>query len=438
MKPITEAPKGTKDIMPKDIYKWQHVERKALSVAALYGFKEIRVPTFEHTELFLRGVGDTTDVVQKEMYTFKDKGDRSITLRPEGTSGVMRAAIENNLLSEKLPAKLCYNISCFRYEKPQAGRLREFHQFGIEELGSPSPASDAEVISLAKNVLDNLGIKGVTLFINSIGCKNCRPRYQQLLKAYLNEHEDSLCPICRQRLETNPLRIIDCKEKSCSKLIEQAPKMIDHLCPVCSDHFKELRERLDKMGIDYSLDPDIVRGLDYYTKTVFEFVTDCIGAQGTVCGGGRYDGLIEEIGGPKLPGVGFAMGIERLLMVMEACKAPFPHEEKCSLFIASMGKEASIEASSLVDRLRKEGICAESDNMERSLKAQMRFADKEGCLFTMVLGDSELADKRAVLKDMQTKETREIELDDYFCLKFGRILIEKQLKETLDAPLEKE
>ena len=438
MKPITGAPKGTKDITPKDIYKWQHVERKALSVASLYGFKEIRIPTFEHTELFLRGVGDTTDVVQKEMYTFKDKGDRSITLRPEGTSGVMRAAVENNLLSDKLPAKLCYNISCFRYEKPQAGRMREFHQFGVEELGSPSPASDAEVISLAKNILDELGLKGVTLFINSIGCKECRPKYQQLLKAYLKEHEGELCETCQERLKTNPLRVIDCKVPHCADLVKEAPKMIDHLCPECKAHFDEVRERLDKMGIDYKIDPDIVRGLDYYTKTVFEFVTDCIGAQGTVCGGGRYDGLIEEIGGPKLPGVGFAMGIERLLLVMDACKAEFPQEEKCSLFIASMGKEASVEASSLVDRLRKEGIYAECDNMERSLKAQMRFADKEGCLFTMVLGDTELSEKKAVLKDMETKETREIPLDDCFCLKFGKVLIERQLKETLDAPLNKE
>ena len=437
MKPITAAPKGTKDILPAESHKWQHVEKTALDIASLYGFSEIRVPTFEHTELFLRGVGDTTDVVQKEMYTFKDKGDRSVTLRPEGTSGVMRAAVENNLLADKLPLKLSYNITCFRYEKPQAGRMREFHQFGVEEVGSPSPCADAEVISLAKRVLDSLGVKKVKLFINSIGCKHCRPSYQQKLKDYLKSREEELCDTCKERLVTNPLRVIDCKSPVCSEIVKGAPKMVDYLCDECREHFEEVKKRLDSMGIEYEVDTDIVRGLDYYTKTVFEFVTTEIGAQGTVCGGGRYDGLIEEIGGHSHSGVGFAMGIERLLLVMEKSNAMFPKEKECSLFIASMGKEASIKASGLVDRLRREGIYADCDSMERSLKAQMRFADKQGALFTVVLGEEELKNNKASLKDMATKEQREISLGEDFADTFSKLLIDKQLEDTLNTEFNK-
>ena len=326
---LTSAPKGTQDILPAQSADWRYIEREALSIAERYGFHEMRTPTFEHTELFLRSVGDTTDVVQKEMYTFRDKKDRSITLRPEGTAGIVRAAIENGLLNGQLPLKVSYLTNCFRYEKPQAGRLREFHQFGVELFGADGAAADAEVISLAGEILSTLGVTKIRLMLNSIGCKSCRPEYQKKLKAYFHAHEDELCETCRGRLQTNPMRIIDCKSPVCKKLAEAAPKMIDHLCPECAAHFEDLKKRLDAMGIAYQIDPDIVRGLDYYVQTVFEFVTDAIGAQGTVCGGGRYDGLVETVGGPALSGIGFAIGLERLLLVMAASGAEVPPAPGC-------------------------------------------------------------------------------------------------------------
>lgn len=425
MKPLTFAPKGTQDALPGDTPRWHYVERTALDIAERYGFFELRTPTFEHTELFCRAVGDTTDVVQKEMYTFNDKKDRSITLRPEGTAGIVRAAIEHSLLGGQLPVKVSYVISCFRYEKPQAGRLREFHQFGVESLGSPSPAADAEVIALGNQVLKTLGVDKIKLFINSIGCRQCRPAYQQKLKAYFSEHTGRLCETCLTRLETNPLRIIDCKSPVCKEIAAKAPKMINHLCPECEDHFAELRERLEAMGIGYEIDPDIVRGLDYYCRTVFEFVTETIGAQGTVCGGGRYDGLIEELGGPALPGIGFGMGLERLQLVMAASSAAVPEPLPCWLFIAPMGKSASVTAGALVQQLRDAGISADCETMGRSLKAQMRYADKLGAVYTMVLGDNELAEGRATIKEMATGTTSALALGDGFAEAFTKLLIQQ-------------
>ena len=433
MKPLTSAPKGTQDALPSDITRWHYIERTALDIAERYGFFEMRTPTFEHTELFNRAVGDTTDVVQKEMYTFNDKKDRSITLRPEGTAGVVRAAIEHNLLGGQLPVKASYVISCFRYEKPQAGRLREFHQFGVESLGSPSPASDAEVIALANQLLQTLGVSKIKLFINSIGCKHCRPAYQVKLREYFSTHKEKLCETCLTRLETNPLRIIDCKSPVCKEIAAQAPKMIDHLCPECEEHFAELRERLEAMGIRYEIDPDIVRGLDYYCRTVFEFVTEAIGAQGTVCGGGRYDGLIEELGGPTLPGVGWAMGLERLQLVMAASNAEVPAPLPCELFIAPMGKAASIAAGTLVQKLRAEGVSADCETMGRSLKAQMRYADKLGAVYTMVLGDNELAECKATIKEMATGNTSEITLGDEFANEFIKLSMQRCISDVADA-----
>ncbi|MFV0497193.1 MAG: histidine--tRNA ligase [Candidatus Fimivivens sp.] len=433
MKPLTSAPKGTQDALPSDITRWHYVERTALDIAERYGFFEMRTPTFEHTELFNRAVGGTTDVVQKEMYTFNDKKDRSITLRPEGTAGIVRAAIEHNMLGGQLPVKTSYVINCFRYEKPQAGRLREFHQFGIESLGSPLPAADAEVIALGNQVLQTLGVDKIKLFINSIGCKQCRPAYQVKLKKFFSAHTEKLCETCLNRLETNPLRIIDCKSPVCKEITAQAPKMIDHLCPACEAHFVELRERLAAMDIAYEIDTDIVRGLDYYCRTVFEFVTEAIGAQGTVCGGGRYDGLIEELGGPTLPGVGFAMGLERLHLVMAASNADVPVALACELFIAPMGKTASIAASTLVQILRAEGVAADCETMDRSLKAQMRYADKLGAVYTMVLGDNELAAGRATIKEMSTGTTSEITLGDGFAKEFIALSMQRCIGNVADA-----
>ncbi|MEG0115614.1 MAG: histidine--tRNA ligase, partial [Hydrogenoanaerobacterium sp.] len=306
---LTQAPKGTQDILPQDSYKWQYVEELLMEISRLYGFAELRTPTFEHTELFSRSVGDTTDVVQKEMYTFNDKGNRSITLRPEGTAGMARAAIENGLFNSALPLKISYLINCFRYEKPQAGRLREFHQFGAEVYGSDSPACDAEVIAMVHEIFDTLGIKELRLELNSIGCPVCRAEYHKRLAEYFAEHTGELCQTCTERLVKNPMRILDCKNPDCAKLAAAAPRVLDYICDDCREHFEGVKKRLDALNIPYIVNASIVRGLDYYTKTVFEFVSENIGAQGTVCGGGRYDGLVEQLGGQVLAGVGFAMGI---------------------------------------------------------------------------------------------------------------------------------
>ncbi len=404
-------PRGTEDVLPKDSKLWQYIEKTAREVCDLYGYKEIRTPVFEHTELFQRGVGDTTDVVQKEMYTFEDKGGRSITLKPEGTATLVRSYIENSLYANPQPTKLSYIIPCFRYEKPQSGRLREFHQFGIECFGASGASTDAEVISLAWMFLKKLGLSGITLNINSIGCPVCKKEYNQKLRAYFEEYKGELCPTCLERLEKNPMRIIDCKSEICSRIAKNAPKMVDHLCTECSEHFEETKARLSGMGIDFEVNPDIVRGLDYYTKTVFEFVSDCLGAQSTVCGGGRYSGLVEELGGKPADGIGFAAGIERLILVLKAQKGEeVSFDDGPEIFVATMGDEADKAAQKLIFELRTKGIHAQQDLCGRSLKAQMKYADKLAARYSVVIGDDEIANNKGNLKNMGTGEVKEISL----------------------------
>lgn len=410
---ITKAIKGTKDVLPKDVHKNQYIEATALDIASKFGYKEIRTPVFEHTELFQRGVGDTTDVVQKEMYTFDDKGGRSITLRPEGTAGAVRSYLENGLCNEALPQKVCYLTSCYRYEKPQAGRLREFHQFGVECFGSASPLADAEIIALAKSLFDTLGVKDLSLEINSIGCPTCRAEYHKALKEYFSSRKDELCDTCKSRLDRNPMRILDCKSPICHEIAEGAPVVIDYLCDECKEHFENVQKYLKAQNIEYTINPQIVRGLDYYTKTVFEFVSNSIGAQGTVCGGGRYDGLVEELGGQHTPSLGCAIGIERLMLLMEAQGCEFPEAEKPDLFIVALGEKATLKAVEIAKDMREEGFSALLDLNQRSVRAQMKYADKLGAKFNVVIGDNEVEAKTAKLKNMQTGEETEINLDTF-------------------------
>ena len=410
---ITKAIKGTKDVLPKDVHKNQYIEATALDIASKFGYKEIRTPVFEHTELFQRGVGDTTDVVQKEMYTFDDKGGRSITLRPEGTAGAVRSFLENGLCNEALPQKVCYLTSCYRYEKPQAGRLREFHQFGVECFGTASPLADAEIIALAKSIFDTLGVRDLSLEINSIGCPKCRAEYHKALKEYFASRKDELCDTCKGRLDRNPMRILDCKSPICNEIAQGAPVVIDYLCDECKEHFEKVQKYLDAQNIEYKINPQIVRGLDYYTKTVFEFVSNSIGAQGTVCGGGRYDGLVEELGGQHTASLGFAMGLERLMLLMEAQGCEFPQAEKPDLFIVALGEKATLKALEIAKDMREEGFSALLDLNQRSIRAQMKYADKLGAKFNVVIGDNEVENKIAKLKNMQTGEETEINLDTF-------------------------
>ena len=423
---ITKAIKGTKDVLPKDVHKNQYIEATALDIASKFGYKEIRTPVFEHTELFQRGVGDTTDVVQKEMYTFDDKGGRSITLRPEGTSGAVRSYLENGLCNEALPQKVCYLTSCYRYEKPQAGRLREFHQFGVECFGSASPLADAEIIALAKSLFDTLGVKDLSLEINSIGCPTCRAEYHKALKEYFSSRKDELCDTCKSRLDRNPMRILDCKSPICHEIAEGAPVVIDYLCDECKEHFENVQKYLKAQNIEYTINPQIVRGLDYYTKTVFEFVSNSIGSQGTVCGGGRYDGLVEELGGQHTPSLGCAIGIERLMLLMEAQGCEFPEAEKPDLFIVALGEKATLKAVEIAKDMREEGFSALLDLNQRSVRAQMKYADKLGAKFNVVIGDNEVEAKTAKLKNMQTGEETEINLDT-FVSGFYSISLNEQL-----------
>ncbi len=409
---LTQAIRGTGDVLPNDSHRWQYVEKTMLETARLFGFREIRTPVFEHTELFVRSVGDTTDVVQKEMYTFDDNGGRSITLRPEGTAGAVRAFLEHGLHNEALPQKVSYVTSCYRYEKPQAGRLREFHQFGVECFGAAEPAADAEVISLAASAFDALGIKNLSLEINSIGCPECRAKFYDALRTYFSSKQDELCETCKGRLERNPMRILDCKSPVCKSIAEGAPTVLDYICDDCRDHFEKTKAQLTAMGIDYTVNPTIVRGLDYYTRTVFEFVSGDLGAQSTVCGGGRYDGLVEQMGGPKTPALGFAVGLERLIMIMDAQKCEFPATKPCDVYIAPMGDGASAMAAKLAKMLRAEGFFAETDIVGRGLKAQMKYANKIGAKYTVVLGDDEIAAHKANLKCMETGEQTEVSLPD--------------------------
>lgn len=428
-----KAIKGTKDVLPSESHKIQYLEKNAIETAKNYGFHEMRTPVFEYTELFDRSVGETTDVVQKEMYTFLDKGDRSITLRPEGTAGAVRAFLEHGLFNEALPVKICYLTSCYRYEKPQAGRLREFHQFGIECFGSPSPLADAEIITLANSYFNSIGIDELTLEINSIGCPECRKKYTAALKEYFEDKKDELCETCLSRLERNPMRILDCKSPVCSKIAENAPKVLDYICDDCREHFEMLKKYLDTLSIEYTVNPSIVRGLDYYTRTVFEFVSENENTKGLVLGGGgRYDGLVEELGGTALPACGLAIGLERLQMAMDESGVPFPAAPKCDLFIATAGEEAVLTALKLSEDLRSEGFCVLTDTVGRSLKAQMKLANKLGANYSVVLGENELNEGKASLKNMSTKETTDISLED-FTDEFSHTLIKNAVDCIADA-----
>ena len=406
--------KGTMDILPDETPLFRYIEGVMREEAEKYGYGEIRTPTFENTELFVRGVGDTTDVVQKEMYTFADREEnRSISLRPEGTASVARAIIENGKCSDPMPLKYYYIISCFRHEKPQAGRSREFFQFGTEMFGSESPAADATAIALGASVLRRLGLKNVKLHLNSIGCKECRPAYREALVSYYKASEDKLCDTCKNRLEKNPLRLLDCKNPDCACLAKGAPKTIEHLCDNCSSKFELLKASLDAMGIEYVVDSAIVRGLDYYTGAVFEFIAEGIGAQSTVCGGGRYDGLVESLGGPALSGIGFGMGITRVILAMREQGLDKIAPTLPKLYVAALGERATVKALAITERLRREGKYAECDTVGRSLKAQMKYANKIGAEYTLIIGDSEIDAGRAQLKNMADGTQTEVELDSF-------------------------
>jgi len=424
MELVTKKPRGTEDKLPKDIYKWHTVEQVAKQIAEVYGCKEIRTPTFEHTELFQRGVGGTTDVVQKEMYTFNDKKGRSITLKPEGTAGMVRSSIENGLLNDALPLKTYYFTRCFRYEAPQSGRLREFNQFGVEVLGAYAPSTDAEVIALANDVIKTLGIKNISLEINSIGCPKCRAEYHKALKEYYSQYKDQLCSTCLERLDRNPMRLLDCKSEICSSFKDNAPTILDFICDECKEHFESVKARLDALNIEYKINPLIVRGLDYYTNTVFEFISNEIGSQGAVCAGGRYNGLVEEIGGNPTAGLGFGMGLERIIMVMENQKLSFLPEKKCDLYIASFDEETNIYAMKLVKQLREFGFWAECDVSGRSFKAQMKYANKIGATYCMVVGGDEIANKSAKLKRMSDGTEIPVILDENFAERLNTLVLD--------------
>ncbi len=414
MKLITNGIKGTEDVLPSDSYRWQFVEDIMKKQAQAYGFREIRTPVFEHTELFARSVGDTTDVVQKEMYTFTTKGGESVTLRPEGTAGAARAMLEHGVYNEGYPIKAYYFTSCYRYEKPQKGRQREFHQFGMEIYGAASPYADAEVICAAHSIFDRLGVRNLSLELNSIGCKKCRPTYHKALREYFESNKDQLCETCLSRLERNPMRILDCKSPVCSGIAAKAPVVIDYICDECKEHFEGVKSCLSAAGVRYRVNPRIVRGLDYYTRTVFEFVSSDIGAQGTVCGGGRYDGLIEELGGQYTPSLGFGMGIERLLLLMDSQKIEIPAPPSCDLYVIGIGDKAKLKAFNIIEGVRNASLIAEGDIVGRSIKAQMKYADKLGARFTMVIGDTELEEGTAKLRNMTTKEEISVPLNEDF------------------------
>ncbi len=403
---LTQAPRGTKDVLPAESYRWQYLESRMRSAAAAAGYREVRTPVFEHTELFLRGVGDTTDIVQKEMYTFKDKGDRSITLKPEGTAGAVRALLEHNLYADALPCKMYYlDAPIFRYEAPQSGRLREHHQFGLECFGAADATADAELILLAWRLLSGLGVGNLSVNINSIGCPKCRPAYHARLKEFLAGKVENLCADCKSRFERNPLRVLDCKVPSCQEQVKDAPSMLDCLCDECRAHFEKLQQCLAAAGIPFAIDSRIVRGLDYYTKTVFELITKTPQGNLTVCGGGRYDNLVEQLGGDPLPGVGFGMGLERVLMLLDGEGIEIPQPRLYDVFVTFMGAN-ELAAFSLVERLRAAGLKADMDHCGRSLKAQFKYANKTGAALTATIGDEEAASGTVKLKNMATREER--------------------------------
>lgn len=412
MKVTLQAPRGTQDQLPSEAALWDMIEKGLAEEARVAGFEKIVVPTFEYTELFHRSVGEGTDVVQKEMFTFEDRGGRSLTLRPEGTAGVLRAVLQHGLLqNQPLPLKLCYQITCFRNERPQAGRFKEFHQFGVEMFGSSSPYADVEVIELASRIFSHFDIENLELNINSIGCAKCRAEYRKALQEYFAGHKDNLCKTCKERLTANPLRLLDCKEESCAALAKDAPSILDYLCDECKEHFDTVCSSLKSLEIPFKINPKIVRGLDYYTRTVFEFVSNDLGAQGAVCGGGRYDGLIEEMGGASQPALGFAIGIERILAIWQKQHPSKCENAPCAIYIAHRGEEGAKEAMKLALKMRKEGIFAEFDSAGKSLKAQMKYADKKNARYSVVLGEEEMQTHTALLKDMSTGEGEKVALE---------------------------
>lgn len=406
------ALRGTKDIFGQDIKAWHKLEHIIRGLCSDFGFEELRTPVFEYTNLFQRGVGETTDIVQKEMYTFIDKGKNNITLKPEGTAPTVRAFLEHKMYADAQPTKLYYMTPAFRYEKPQAGRQRQFHQFGIEMFGADSATADAEVIAIASTLLDRLNIKKVDLHINSLGGPECRAQYNETLSEFLQEHKADLCSLCQERMEINPLRVLDCKNPKCAELVEDAPTVLECLGEECQKHFDQLQELLTQMNIPFIIDPSIVRGLDYYTKTVFEFISNDIGSQGTVCGGGRYDKLVEEVGGAPTPAVGFGAGIERLLLVQEAENGAKENIPTKDIFIGAIGEDAVLKAHVLVHQLRQNGISAEADHMERSVRAQMKHANRLGAKFSTIIGGNEIEAGKTELRNMETGDVTEVSLDD--------------------------
>lgn len=426
-----KSPRGTNDSLVLESYTLEFIENLMLETSYLYGFGQVRTPVFEHTELFLRCVGETTDVVSKEMYTFKDKGDRSITLKPEGTAGLVRAVLQHNMLQGISPLKLCYVTPCFRYEKPQSGRLRQFHQFGIEMIGSKTSIADVEAICLANEIFSILQIKNLKLELNSIGCSNCRETYHNKLKEFLNYIKNNLCETCNERFDKNPMRILDCKNSECNKLTENAPVILDCVCDECKEHFEQVKAKLDYLNIKYTVNPKIVRGLDYYTKTVFEFISEDLGAKATVCGGGRYDNLVELLGGPKKThAIGFAIGIERLILILKNQNIELPKPRKCELYIGSIGDVARLKSMELTKSLRSEGFYVECDLMDKNVKGQMKFADKINAKFSIVLGDDEINSGKCNIKNMCNGEILNTKLE-----KINEILYNEGIK-TITQNLE--
>lgn len=409
---MIQRPRGTEDALPQDTYKWHYIEDVVKKVAKQFGYREIRTPIFEHTELFQRGIGDTTDVVEKEMYTFNDRKNRSITLKPEGTAPVARAFIEHKLYADSQPTKMFYITPVFRYESPQAGRLRQHHQFGIEAFGAENPSIDVEVINIAMTVYKNLGLKNIELRINSVGCPKCRAEYNKILREYLGAKLDKLCNTCRDRYDRNPMRIIDCKSDACQAELQEVPLILDHICQECKDHFEDFKKYLEAIGLDYLIDPRIVRGLDYYTKTAFEIITDEAGKKGTICGGGRYDRLVEDCGGPSTPGVGFGMGLERTLLTLESQGIEIPKPSQTDVFIVTMGEEAYYEGFKLLNELRQENLIGDIDHLGRSIKAQFKYADRIGAGHTIIIGENELKGQVVKLRNMAQGEETEVPLKD--------------------------
>lgn len=424
---ITKAVRGTLDLLPAESYKSQFVEHSFFEIAGNFGYREVRTPVFEHTELFLRSVGETTDVVQKEMYTFTDRGERSLTLKPEGTAGAARAFLEHGLFNEPLPQKLCYFTPCYRYDKPQAGRYREHHQLGVECFGAASPAADAEIIALAYHAITFFGLENIRLEINSIGCPECRKSYNDALKAYFEQHTGDLCETCLSRLDKNPMRILDCKSPVCSKIAAGASSILEYICEPCREHFEGLQRYLGAMEIDFHVNAGVVRGLDYYTRTVFEFMTEDNGSMITVCGGGRYDRLIEEIGGAPMPACGFGMGIERLILQMERQGCVFPEPDRCELYIVSTDDASALFAASLATEMRDAGIPCQNDICGRSLKAQMKYANKLRARYTVVIGSNEIETGRAAVKNMDTGASTELLFAD-FADNFTRLTLDEAVE----------